>query len=607
MKKFSGIIAFTILTAVAITSASASAPWNGNADQTWYNATDTEFSLGTAEQLAGLAEIVNAGTDNFEGKTITLSDDINLNGTEHLWTPIGATMQYPFAGHIHGNGRTISGMVIVDTCRENSYFGFIACGLDASADFLTFTDSKITIIDTASLGVDHNLYVGTLIGYNSNGTAKEILIEGCTSECEIDVNSSNTSCVGGLVGASTNIRLNFIDCVNRGNISNNRSTEAPYYAYAAGIIGGTRLSNFTNCVNSGNIYCFGRSDSYSAGMNSKRLNTISDTTYVTNCSNTGNFESRSKKAASISAGLIASTTSTAPTSSYIEMSDCRNSGTMLAPAIYSKAYSAGLIGYCYSISMKRCGNTGCLVATSTPEVPELANMTSTVVGGLIAYSAFQKVEIENCYNTGDILAQSSSHDDIAGGLVGKVYDYRANPLLISSSYNTGKISSDSLEQISSILANYIFSKPELKQCYALENTITLDDGLTWQSKEEEIFTHETSDFMKSAEFVALLNQNQSPAWSLDAENSNRGYPVLLPPSTTAVEEVPTKQVAIYPNPSSEYIVLAEPVRNVKIYNALGACVLAIENTVDKIDISSLQNGVYILRANGSASAFAVRK
>ena len=67
-----------------IASASeSSSVWNGSADTKWYdNSSDaTEFYITTAEELAGLAQIVNKNIDSFEGKTIYLMNDIQLNNT----------------------------------------------------------------------------------------------------------------------------------------------------------------------------------------------------------------------------------------------------------------------------------------------------------------------------------------------------------------------------------------------------------------------------------------------------------------------------------------------------------------------------------------------
>ena len=52
--------------------------WDGAVDLSWYNGTDTEFSLTTPAQLAGVAELVNSNTTDFAGKTIRLGADISL-------------------------------------------------------------------------------------------------------------------------------------------------------------------------------------------------------------------------------------------------------------------------------------------------------------------------------------------------------------------------------------------------------------------------------------------------------------------------------------------------------------------------------------------------
>ena len=52
--------------------------WDGAVDLSWYNGTDTEFTITTARQLAGLAQLVNDKTDTFSGKTVRLGADISL-------------------------------------------------------------------------------------------------------------------------------------------------------------------------------------------------------------------------------------------------------------------------------------------------------------------------------------------------------------------------------------------------------------------------------------------------------------------------------------------------------------------------------------------------
>lgn len=56
-----------------------SAAWNGTVDTSWYQAGETQLSISNPEELAGLAKLVNDGTTNFEGVTITLEADLQMN------------------------------------------------------------------------------------------------------------------------------------------------------------------------------------------------------------------------------------------------------------------------------------------------------------------------------------------------------------------------------------------------------------------------------------------------------------------------------------------------------------------------------------------------
>ena len=51
------------------------------------------YLISTPAELAWVAQQVNGNKDDFEGKTLLLTNDINLNG--HHWTPIGNVTSYP--------------------------------------------------------------------------------------------------------------------------------------------------------------------------------------------------------------------------------------------------------------------------------------------------------------------------------------------------------------------------------------------------------------------------------------------------------------------------------------------------------------------------------
>ncbi|MDR0515744.1 MAG: hypothetical protein LBH25_01715 [Fibromonadaceae bacterium] len=101
------------------------------ADTAWYtnNTSATEFTITTAEQLAGLAKLVTHDR-NFEGKTITLGANIMLNDTvkgrltTRRWMPIGSRNR-GFHGTFDGNGFAVSGVYISSNLEYAGLFGLV--------------------------------------------------------------------------------------------------------------------------------------------------------------------------------------------------------------------------------------------------------------------------------------------------------------------------------------------------------------------------------------------------------------------------------------------------------------------------------------------------
>lgn len=109
--------------------------WDGTADTSWYtdHKTDTEYHFTTAEQLAGLAQLVNDKTASvsFEGKTIYLDNDLDLSGSQ--WTPIGDGSNHVrfFAGTFNGQHHKIMNLNHHYTGNEvvrNGLFGVVSDG-----------------------------------------------------------------------------------------------------------------------------------------------------------------------------------------------------------------------------------------------------------------------------------------------------------------------------------------------------------------------------------------------------------------------------------------------------------------------------------------------
>lgn len=200
--------------------------WDGTADTSWYNETDTEFHIKTAEQLAGFAELTNIGIDTnastgntFENKIVYLDCDVDLGG--YTWTPItnrNVDDDYFFKGTFDGQGHTIYNL----NCsgKENSYdslFGYVQGGVIQN---LSVVDANLYADDNSMhLGIIAALVEnGKIINCYTSGTVESVngwrsvggisgscmhgtQIIGCGSDAKIiSRNSKYSDSVGGLVG-----------------------------------------------------------------------------------------------------------------------------------------------------------------------------------------------------------------------------------------------------------------------------------------------------------------------------------------------------------------------------------------------------------------------
>ena len=228
--------------------------WNGEADTSWYQADATEFQIATAEQLAGLARLVNAGY-TFEGKTIKLTADILLNDTEgwenwnesteglNSWTPIGSGSQ-PFNGTLDGDGHSVSGIYINSEADYQGLVGYLGSG----------RTRNIGVKASYIKGVNH---VGGVCGGNASGN-----VSNCYNTGSVEGNSS----VGGVCGM--NMMANVINCYNSGSVEGNSQV---------GGLCGRNDGTVSNCYNTGSV----EGNSSVGGVCGENYGTVN------NCYNTG--------------------------------------------------------------------------------------------------------------------------------------------------------------------------------------------------------------------------------------------------------------------------------------------------------------------------------
>ena len=256
--------------------------WGDKADTSWYtgNETKSEYHITTAEQLAGLAQLVNTdpGTTNFAGKTFYLDNDIDLSG--HEWISIGTVLggdcpEYSFCGVFDGQGHVISNLYSHESCIEgadeshnllrNALFGNVyngevknlgvanaeiriapkddsAAGKGILVDWMG--NSKITNCWTSG-----SIYSGTKSEKNIGGivgiTMQGCTISGCYSTATLTGNFTNSEgyyppdalppdTIGGIVGARFDGNLTVTDCWFGGKIIVNSTLAA-----VGGIVGYT--------------------------------------------------------------------------------------------------------------------------------------------------------------------------------------------------------------------------------------------------------------------------------------------------------------------------------------------------------------------------------
>ena len=237
--------------------------WDGTADTTWYNDTAVEFNLDKAEQLAGLAVLVDEG-NTFEGKTIKLAANMNLyevdeNGEAMCFDPIGSYRNdTSFKGIFDGQGYTIKNLTQNTWALDNGYY-YTDCGLGlfgavenaviknlvmdnasvsgesaicgtvaAVAYNTTFENIKVENSDVA----DYQYYAGGIVGWASG----EINVKDCNIDASTTVAAQwgdFDNSIGGVIGgASTNAKILIKDTIVACRIDAYNDVTSTYQWYA---------------------------------------------------------------------------------------------------------------------------------------------------------------------------------------------------------------------------------------------------------------------------------------------------------------------------------------------------------------------------------------
>lgn len=277
--------------------------WDGEATYDWFldaieeNPNATEFTLNTAEDLAGLVALVDGsatftpsaeedaerlGAVSFEGKTIKLNSDIDLylegeNGEPVPFDPIGSYRnEQAFRGTFDGQGHTIQNLYQNTWELDTGYYygdlglGLFACVEDATIKNLTIDGGDISgesaicaAVAATAYGdcvfekitvknikvADYQYYAGGMVGWASgNHVYKDCVIEDSVVVGGQwgDFDNSNGGLIGG-AGGSAQILVKDCTIACRIDAFNDVTSSYQWYAYRrSGMIIGNTGKTTTN-------------------------------------------------------------------------------------------------------------------------------------------------------------------------------------------------------------------------------------------------------------------------------------------------------------------------------------------------------------------------
>ena len=225
-------LCFTLLPTAAFAADSTDA-WDGTADISWYtdHETDTEYRFTTAEQLAGMAKLINDDMANFKDKTIYLENDLDLGG--HEWISIGdgantdvGSFQGVFDGqsHVVYNLYSHEGLKSENKDNNNNLY---RNGLFGSIYNATVKNLGIENADIVIPMKDGSTYgKGILVDWMTHST-----INNCYTTGSITGGSYVEKYIGGIAGF-LNGNNSISQCYSTAAITGNYDGE--YYAEQAG-------------------------------------------------------------------------------------------------------------------------------------------------------------------------------------------------------------------------------------------------------------------------------------------------------------------------------------------------------------------------------------
>ena len=358
------------------------------------------YIITTAQQLADMSYMVNAGLKNSDGKNYyelcyKLGADIDIGGKQ--WVPIGGikngtSYSYVFKGSFDGDNHTISNLTFsaVNTNYETLGRSGLFYEISGNAEI---KNVKLENVDISMKGVSGAL-VATISGGYTTFSNCHVLSGTITST------STVMQYFGGLIGGSfsnnNQSSITITNCTNRATVTGS----SQYNDSVGGIIGYTRYGeiNISNCYNYGTL----SSKFYVGGIVGYATNNNANTT-ISNCGNEGTINSQSYTGGIVGIALIPDETDLGH---RFTISGCYNKGAITSTNSSRAGGIVGCVGnksYLYLI-IERCYNVG--------------TVTSDIYG--LYYDdneskkyGTQAVSVKNCVYIGDKVAYFGTGDNDA--------------------------------------------------------------------------------------------------------------------------------------------------------------------------------------------------
>ena len=367
------------------------------ADTSWYNETDTSFTLTEAGELLGLAQLVNGGND-FAGKTIVLGGNVDLAGI--AWTPVGngtrngsAAAGNAFKGTFDGAGYTITGLTCTGEAAEDGTYGLFGVVDGGTVKNFKLAEVSVNIANGENVGAVAGLLVGggTISGVDVlsgsvaggdgvGGLVGRMTISGTIENCSNAAKVSGTGKTGGIVSSAYYTQADKVmkisGCTNSGEVSSTAG-------YVGGIVG-MSAAEVSGCTNSGVVT--GNATSVGGVVGEQKCYGS-----ITGCTNTALITNLSSDYGT--GGIVGwvrySTENAYEVVAPITVSGCLNTGS-----VKGGNDAGGIIGTAYNnVVVKDCLNTAASLDVNTFLTGKI--FAAGIIGNFQTHEDFTGVGITN--------------------------------------------------------------------------------------------------------------------------------------------------------------------------------------------------------------------